>query len=84
MIYGETNSVDIQTKVDIRMANFWLKLKSGKIKISVAMCSLLSKLYEESNDQNIRWPAKIKNILADTDFSYLWQVQVADYSYQRL
>ena len=81
MIYGETNSVDIQTKVDIRMANFWLKLKSGKIKISVAMCSLLSKLYEESNDQNIRWPAKIKNILADTELSYLWQVQVADYLY---
>ena len=74
MIYGEANAVDIKTKIEIRMANFWLKLKSGKMKISVAMCSLLSKLYEESNDQNIRWPAKIKSILADTDLSYLWQV----------
>ena len=81
MIHGETNTVDIQTKVDIRMANFWLKLKSGKMKISTAMCSLLSKLYEESNDQNLRWPAKIKNILSNTELSYLWQVQVADYSY---
>ena len=81
MIYGETNTVDIQTKVDIRMANFWLKLKYGKMKISVAMCSLLSKLYEESNDQNLRWPAKIKSIFSATELSYLWQVQVADYSY---
>ena len=81
MIYGETNTVDIQTKVDIRMANFWLKLKSGNMKISVAMCSLLGKLYEESNDQNFRWHAKIKNILSATELSYLWQVQVADYSY---
>ena len=81
MIYGETNTVDIQTKVDIRMANFWLKLKSGKMKISVAMCSLLSKLYEQSNDQNLRWPAKIKSILSDTELSYLWQGQVADYKY---
>ena len=45
------------------------------------MCSLLSKLYEQSNDRNIRWPAKIRNILSDTELSYLWQVQVADYDY---
>ena len=79
MIYGETNTVDIQTKVDIRMANFWLKIKSGKIKISVAMCSLLSKLFEETSNQNLRWPAKIKSILSSTGLSFLWQGQVADY-----
>ena len=27
MLYGETNTVDIKTKIDIRMLNFWLKTK---------------------------------------------------------
>ena len=45
MIYGETNSVDIKTKVNIRMAKFWLKMKAcKKMKISVVMNSVLSKL----------------------------------------
>ena len=81
MIYGETNTVDIQTKVNIRMTNFWLKMKSSKIKISVMMNSLLSKLYEETENSRLRWHAKIKSILSDTGLSYLWHVQVADYSH---
>ena len=36
-------------------------------------------MYENNNDQKLRWPAKIKSILSDTGFSYLWQVQTADY-----
>ena len=79
MIYGETNSIDIRTKVDIRMVNFWLKLKSSKVKISVIMNSLLNKIYEDNDGQKLKWPAKIKNILEDTGLSYLWHVQVADY-----
>ena len=60
MIYGETNTVDIRTKVDIRMVNFWLKLKSSKVKISVIMNALLNKTYDDENDQKLRWPAKMK------------------------
>ena len=79
MIYGETNTLDIRTKVDIRMVNFWLKLKLSKVKISVIMNSLLNKLYED-NDHKLKWPTKINSILSDTGFTYLWHVQTADYN----
>ena len=73
MLYGETNTVDIKTKVESRMINFWLNTKfSSKMKLSVAMCSLFSKLHDDSLDPNIKWPAKIKNILSATDLEYVW------------
>ena len=81
MIYGETNSVDIKTKVNIRMAKFWLKMKAcKKMKISVVMNSVLSKMSDENCEGKFfRWPTKIKDILASSDLAYLWHVQDGDY-----
>ena len=41
----------------------------------------LNRLYEETENSRLRWHAKIKSILSDTGLSYLWHVQVADYSH---
>ena len=73
MLYGETNTTDILTKVEIRMGNFWLRTKfSSKLKISVAMCAFLSSLYDSHPEPRLRWPAKIKEILSSTDLHYMW------------
>ena len=73
MLYGETNTVDIKTKNDARMANFWIKLKYGeKPKFSLILCSLLSKYYDDTHDANLKWPSKIKSILHETELTYMW------------
>ena len=73
MLYGETNTTDISTKVDIRMGNFWLRTKfSPKLKISVVMCAFLSSLYDGHPEPSLRWPAKIKEILSSADLHYMW------------
>ena len=82
MLYGETNSVDIRTKVDIGMINYWLKLVSeGVPKFSSIICSKFSKdminscsteLKENKDNVSYKWLKKIKQIIDDTGFSYVW------------
>ena len=73
MLYGETNTVDIKTKIDVRMTSFWLKIKyCKKPKFSLIMCSLLSKYHDDTLDEKLKWPSKIKSILDENELTYMW------------
>ena len=36
------------------------------------MCSLLSKHYDDTLDEKLKWPSKIKSILEETELNYMW------------
>ena len=49
MLYGETNSLDIKTKVYIRMISYWLKLlNSDVLKLSSVICKKFKKDMDDS------------------------------------
>ena len=70
------------SKVDIRMINYWLKLVSeGVPKFSSIICSKFSKdminscstgLTKSKDNVSYKWLKKIKQIIDDTGFSYVW------------
>ena len=83
MLYGESNSVDMTTKVNIRMINFWNKISHSNIsKFSTQMCCFLNKLYiDNPDDFNFKWSARIKHLLETAGFSYVWNTQELNAKY---
>ena len=77
MLYGESNSVDMTTKVNIRIISFWNKINCSNIsKLSTQMCHFLNKLYiDNPDDFNFKWSARIKQLLDNAGFSYVWNAQ---------
>ena len=50
MLYGESGMPDMRTKINIRLINFWAKLKNGnQSKLSATMCKLISKLHDQDH-----------------------------------
>ena len=48
ILYGESGTTDMKTKIDTRLVNFWAKLKTGnQDKLSGTMCKLISNLYDQ-------------------------------------
>ena len=80
MLYGETGSYDMPTKIDVRMVNFCLKLKFGnQRKISSMMRALISNLHTEKTDIfHFKWGDTIKSTLDHTGFSSIWKAQEID------
>ena len=81
MLYGETNSVNIVTKVYIRMVNYWFKL--SKCEVPKLSCFINKKFMKDMNDSssneveevdkiNYKWHKHIKFILDGAGFSYVW------------
>lgn len=81
MLYGETNTVDILTRINIRMVNFWSKLAStDNPKLSVILCRFMANKYVCSSSSNpdsinFKWCDKIKSVLDNTGFSYVWELK---------
>ena len=87
MLYGETNTTDISTKVNIRMINFWEKMEcSERPKLSSILCKTMRKDFNNilskpddkmntSKDNDIRhfkWCRKIKDTLDSMGLSSKW------------
>ena len=77
MLYGETGSFNMSTKINTRMTNFWLNLKFGNPgKISSILCRLTSKLHTEKHDTfHFKWVETVKSTLDNTGFSTIWENQ---------
>ena len=84
MLYGETNSVDIETKVHIRMISYWMKLMNSDV---IRLSSVIFKKFKkdmndsklsfmnesnEESDLSYKWLKKVKGILDNTGFSNVW------------
>ena len=80
MLYGETGSTDMKSKIHKRMINFWAKLKFGTTdKFSSLMCQLLSKLQSDNSDNpEFKWIWSVQNILNGAGFSYIWNAESLD------
>ena len=80
MLYGETGSNNMSTKIDIRMVYFWLKLKFGnQRKISSIVCALISKLHTKKTDTfHFKWVDTVKSALNHTGFSSIWEAHEID------
>ena len=70
----------MSTKIDVRMVNFWSKLKFGnQRKISSMMCALISKLHTEKTDIfYFKWTDTVKSTLDHTGFSSIWEAHEID------
>ena len=70
MLYGETGSFNMSTKIKTRMINFWLNLKFGNPgKVSAILCRLTSKLHTEKHDTfHFKWVETVKSTLENTIF----------------
>ena len=77
MLYGETGSMDMTTKIHKRMIHFWLKLKFSPLyKFSSLICHLMSKKCLDNPESNhFKWCQKIKATLDEAGFSSAWDAQ---------
>ena len=71
MLYGETGSMDMTTKIHKRMIHFWLKLKFSPLyKFSSLVSQLMSKKCLNNPESNhFKWCQKIKTTLDEAGFS---------------
>ena len=74
MLYDETESTDIKSKIHKRTVNFCAKLKFGTTgKLSSLMRQLLSKLQTDNPDNPaFKWIGSVRNILNGMRFSYIY------------
>ena len=74
MLYGESNSIDMTTRINVKMISFWNKIRnSNTCKYSTRMCEFLSELRNKNEDTNFKWINKIRNILEETSLLSSWQ-----------
>ena len=74
MLYGESNSIDMTTRINVKMISFWNKIRnSNTCKYSTRMCEFLSELRNKNDDTNFKWINKIRNILEETSLLSSWQ-----------
>ena len=75
MVYGEVGRVPLQNIIDKRMLNFWHRtVYSKESKLSNTVYRVLLKLHFD-DIYHSGWLLKIKSILDNTGFSYVWQSQ---------
>ena len=77
MLYGETDSMDMTTKIHKRMIHFWLELNFSPLdKLSSLICQLMSKKCLDNLESNhFKWCHKIKTTLDEVGFSSAWDAQ---------
>ena len=78
MLYGELGTAPLDVTVKYRMISFWARLVNGKqTKISALLYRYINNLI---NDQNYysEFHNKIKTILNECGFSYIWDAQACD------
>ena len=77
MLYGETGSMDMTTKIHQRMMNFWLKLKFSPLDIFLSLiCQLMSKkCSDDPKNNHFKWCQKVKTSLDEAGFSSAWDDQ---------
>jgi len=72
MAYGELGKFPLTSMIEKRMVCFWLRLCQGKAsKLSHIMYTLLHKLHSNT-DFEVRWIAKVKEILDKSGLSNVW------------
>ncbi|KAF7645281.1 hypothetical protein LDENG_00207060, partial [Lucifuga dentata] len=70
--HGEVGRFKLKQKGECRMIGFWCRLLNGRrSKLSFLLFMLLKTLYDKEVLKP-RWIEKLKHILDDTGFSYLW------------
>ena len=74
MLYGETGSTDMKTKIQSRMVNFWAKLRTGnQNKLSAILCNFATQLqYKDPDKYQFKWISHVRQCLEETGFSYMW------------
>lgn len=72
MIYGELGRKSLDTFIEKRMINFWIRiLDSNSNKLSSTMYQLMKNMYDKDVFKS-NWLTKIKSILDKCGFSNLW------------
>ena len=73
MLYGESGSVDMSTKINMRMVNFFVRLKTcKKEKFSYLLCKLLqAEASDTANDYNFKWHNKLNAIASEIDCNFM-------------
>ena len=74
MVYGETGKSPLDIKVKTRMLNFWSKILSNPDKLSGKLYQLSLELHDTGVCSS-GWITKIKSILDDTGYSFVWNSQ---------
>ena len=78
MTYGEVGKSKLQVKVDIRMIQFWAKIINGKdSKLSKILYNMLKSMHDR-NIYRSKWIVKVKSIVDDNGFSFLWDEPVVN------
>ena len=73
MLYGESNTVDMSTRISVKMVSFWYKIKhSTSYKYSTNMCEFLSILTNKNQVNSFKWINKIRNVLEQTNLLPSW------------
>ena len=77
MLYGETGTTDVKTKIMCRMTNFWAKLKPIRTdKFSSMLFHLMSNLQCQQPDVfDFKWIKCVQNWLNQNGFSEMWEMQ---------
>ena len=72
MTYGEVGRGKIRSIIDNRMIQYWARIINSKnYKLSKLMYSLLLKMHD-NNVYKSKWLSKIKEIMDNNGFSFLW------------
>ena len=75
MVYGEVGQLSLQTKVDQRMINYWLRLiMKDETTIAYQFYKLSMQLFSNDVFQS-SWLRRIKTILDSCGLTYVWQNQ---------
>lgn len=71
MVYGEVGRTNVNSTIDKRMINFWIRSISDKDANSSNTLFRLLKSMQDSNTYKAKWIVEIKNILDNCGFSFI-------------
>ena len=76
MLYGETGTTDVKTKIMCRMTNFWAKLRPIRTdKFPSMLFHLMSNLqYQQLDVFDFKWIKCVQNWLNHNGFSEMWEM----------
>ena len=75
MVYGEVGQLSLQTKIDQRMINYWLRLSiKNETTIAYQLYTLSLKLFSSEVFESL-WLKRIKTILDSCGMSHIWHNQ---------
>ena len=80
MLYGESGMTDMRTRINIRLVNYWAKLKTGDPrKLSSSMCHLISRLHDQDHFPNFK-PVSI--VISDVQGNDTFLIDGSDHSFK--